>query len=170
MYFENQFIKLVALDISHLDIVHNWINNEIINESSGTRFPISKENQKNWILKTIQNKSKKKLIILNNENLEVGMVSIMNIDYRNRNAELGVYLDPDHVRKGYASMALSMLIDFGFQELNMHKLYAFIHADNKNSIRLFEKLNFSLESKHIDEIYKKGKFFANLKYSLFKEN
>jgi len=164
MYFKNNRITLVALDLKHLDQVINWINNEEISESSTSRFPVGIEQQKEWILKTVKNKSKQKLIIQNEKLENVGMVSIMNIDMRNSNAEVGVYIDPMFMRKGYAVEALKMVIDFAFKELNLFKLYANIHQDNMKSISLFEKLNFKFESKFIKEIYKKGEYTDLIRY------
>jgi len=169
-YFIGKKVSLVALDLEHTDQVLTWINNEAINSSSGIRFPNSKTEQELWVKATIQNRSKKKLIITSTDEKEVGMVSVHNIDHKNQNCEVGIYIDPNSQGKGYASEALKLVIRFAFLELNMFKVYANIHEDNTASISLFQKLGFNKEATIKKVIFKNGQFIDNLYFSLFKES
>ena len=168
IYFENESIKLVSLDMQYCEIVHKWINNEAISNSSGARFPNSLLEQKKWIENTLGSRNSKKLVILNKDKNPVGMVSIMRIDHVNNNAEVGIYIDPDSFGNGYASKALSLVINFAFLELGMHKIYACIHSDNLASTKLFEKLGFKLENVRKEFVFKEGKYIDELVYTIFR--
>ena len=49
----------------------------------------------------------------------------------------------DHAkRKGIATQAVKMMINFGFQELKRNKILAKIKDTNNASIKLFESLGF----------------------------
>jgi RimJ/RimL family protein N-acetyltransferase len=86
------------------------------------------------------------------------MISLFNIDHRNQNAEIGIYVDTAYQGKGYAKEAINILVRFGFNELNMHKLYATILDFNVNSVKLFEAAGFSPEYIKKEVHYTDGRF------------
>ena len=96
------------------------------------------------------------------------MVSLFNIDHKNQNAKIGVYIIPDYQRKGYAKEALILLLTFAFYELNMHKIYATIHDYNIPSIKLFESVGFHCEGADKEAVYSQGKFIDLHIYSIFR--
>ena len=55
-------------------------------------------------------------------------------------AEIGWYLDPDEVGKGYATEAATTLIDYGFDILKLPEIWALIHVDNAASLSLARRL------------------------------
>jgi diamine N-acetyltransferase len=46
--------------------------------------------------------------------------------------------------KGYAFSALGLIIDYCFNKLNFHQLYANIDTRNEASLQLFKKFGFSI--------------------------
>lgn len=168
-YFEGNVVGLVPFEEKHIPISREWINNEDITLYMGSRFPVGISEQKEWYKKCLKDKTKKKLIIENKHGKNVGMISLFNIDHKNQNTELGIYINSNDQGKGYAKESVKMLINFAFKELNMHKIYAFIYVGNKSSIKLFESLGFSCEYIDIDAVYSDGKFVSTCKYSIFKK-
>ena len=57
-----------------------------------------------------------------------------------REWETGWAIHPEEWGKGYATEAARHLIDWGFNELNIHRVVAFCHASNAASVRVMEKL------------------------------
>jgi RimJ/RimL family protein N-acetyltransferase len=157
-YFTGEKINLVPLEREDMPFVMKWINNEGISFYNGARFPISLHEQNTWYERTQNDKSKKKLIICNKDGFKVGMISLFNIDHRNQNAEIGIYVDTAYQGKGYAKEAINILVRFGFNELNMHKLYATILDFNVNSVKLFEAAGFSPEYIKKEVHYTDGRF------------
>jgi UDP-4-amino-4,6-dideoxy-N-acetyl-beta-L-altrosamine N-acetyltransferase len=168
-YFENNNVKIVAFEEKHIACVHHWINNEEINSNMGSRFPIGRDDQEKWYDSYKKDDTKKKLIIISN-NEEVGMVSLFDIDYKNQNSEIGVYIDPNNRHKSYAKDAIAMILNFAFNEMNMNKIYALIYDFNTSSIKLFKSLGFSYESTDKEAVYSKGDFIDIEKYSIFKRD
>jgi RimJ/RimL family protein N-acetyltransferase len=66
-------------------------------------------------------------------------------DLDNRRAELGYALGREHWGKGYMQEALRALLDYSFNELNLHRLEADVDPRNASSIRTLEKLGFRQE-------------------------
>jgi RimJ/RimL family protein N-acetyltransferase len=54
-------------------------------------------------------------------------------------------MDLDHAGKGAGTEAISRLCDYAFDQLNLHKVYAYVLAINPRARRSFEKAGFVLE-------------------------
>jgi diamine N-acetyltransferase len=101
---------------------------------------------------------------------KIGTIGLSNIDYRNQKAEYGVLIgELDEQGKGYAKEASDILIDYGFYELNLQKIYLKVFHDNKAAIRLYKKLQFKEEGLLRKEIYKNGLFKDVLVMSILRE-
>lgn len=57
-----------------------------------------------------------------------------------REWEVGWAIHPEEWRKGYATEAAWYLIDWGFKQLNIHRIVAYCHVDNAASVRVMQKL------------------------------
>lgn len=76
----------------------------------------------------------------------LGTVCIWNIDPDNHRGELGYILMKPHRGKGLMTEAIKAAIDFGFKEMNLNAITAFVNAQNKPSFQILEKLGFVREA------------------------
>lgn len=169
-YFSGVLVRLIPFEEEHIEIVREWINNEDMTLYMGTRFPVSKNEQKIWYENVCNDKTKKKLIISDVSNKNVGMISLFNIDLKNRKAEIGIYISPENQKRGYAKEAVGLMVDFAFGEMNMNKIYATIQSGNEASESLFVSVGFGYESTDIGSIYSRGAYVDTLKYTIFRED
>lgn len=79
---------------------------------------------------------------------------------------MGYAISPEFQRKGYATEAAEALVDFGFQQLRLARIYAECNAQNVASRRVMEKLGMrmvSLRAKHKEV---KGVLIDSCEYEL----
>jgi RimJ/RimL family protein N-acetyltransferase len=81
-------------------------------------------------------------------------------------ANLGYELSPDHWGRGYATEAVRAIVQFGFTELKVHRVWAWCIADNLASARVLEKLGLKLEGRLRDKEYFKGRWWDTLLYGI----
>jgi len=60
----------------------------------------------------------------------VGCCGLHYVDWRLRSAEFGIFLSPEARGKGLGKEALTLLFDFGFREMNLHKIWAEVYDNN----------------------------------------
>jgi ribosomal-protein-serine acetyltransferase len=60
-------------------------------------------------------------------------------------AEIGYWIDKDHEGKGIMTESVKALINYGFNELNLHRIQIKCDARNVRSKRIPERLGFKLE-------------------------
>ncbi|GGG33669.1 GNAT family N-acetyltransferase [Bizionia arctica] len=91
------------------------------------------------------------IIKLSSESKKVGSICLWNFSKDRKIAEVGYDLLPDFHNKGIMSEALEVVLDVGFQKLQLKTVEAFTSKYNKGSISLLEKHNFEYQKDRFDE-------------------
>jgi len=78
-------------------------------------------------------------------NKVIGNCGYMNLNHLDQTGELGIFIgDKDYWNKGYGTEALSLLIDYGFQALNLHNIWLKVYSFNERAIKVYEKIGFKV--------------------------
>jgi [ribosomal protein S5]-alanine N-acetyltransferase len=90
-------------------------------------------------------------------------------DVYRKSAEVGYFLGEEFWNKGIVTIALNLICDYGFQNLDIVRIHAGIYEHNIASQRVLEKCGFVREGVLINAVFKQEKFlnevrFAKLKY------
>ncbi|WP_054022962.1 GNAT family N-acetyltransferase [Bacillus sp. FJAT-28004] len=75
----------------------------------------------------------------------IGSCGYNSLDIENAKAEIGYDIAKSFWGRGYASEAISSLLDYAFSSLKMNRIEAKVEPENVNSIKLLQKLNFTFE-------------------------
>lgn len=78
------------------------------------------------------------------KNILLGIVSFSNINFDDSSAYLDLYYNCES-EKIYKKMALSLLLQFAFEELLLHKIYWNFSDDDKWQIEVFQQFDFPFE-------------------------
>lgn len=83
-----------------------------------------------------------------------------------RQAEMGYTLSRAYHRQGYGHEAISTLLDYSFQTLNLHRIFAIADCRNQASIGLLEKLGLRREAHFIQNFWFKGEWANEYLYAI----
>jgi RimJ/RimL family protein N-acetyltransferase len=87
-------------------------------------------------------------VLIKETNQWIGNVRIFNWHPHHRTAELSfLFFDQSHWNKGYATEAVSALIEFAADNLGVRKIYGDFYEPNLFSGKLFIKLGFEVEGR-----------------------
>lgn len=104
------------------------------------------------------------LAIANGDDLLVGFVRIGLGAHHS--GELGYAVRADDWAKGYATEAATLMLDFGFGTLGLHRIQAACGPDNRPSQRMLAKLGFTPEGRIRDHVFTNGAWRDSLLYSI----
>jgi diamine N-acetyltransferase len=170
---QGNFIKLRALEPEDLEFLFQIENNEIFWEVSHTQTPFSKFVLKNYLENAhldIYETKQLRLIIEEKSNAnKVGMIDLFDFNPQHKRAGIGILIHPDSQQKGFASEALSILIQYAFTHLHLHQLFANILTDNEKSLQLFMKYSFKKVGIKKEWIFSEGKMKDEILFQLIKE-
>jgi len=88
---------------------------------------------------------------------------------RDRRAELGYWLAQPAWGHGFATEAATVVIDFGFRELGLARIYAQVIADNRASLRVLDKLGMVNEGVKRQHVVKARRLHDVVLYGLLRE-
>lgn len=99
----------------------------------------------------------------------IGSCCFWNFDHESHSAELGYELHPAHWHKGIMTEALPPVLDYGFDEIGLHRIEACPLTDNTPSRNLLLKLGFKYEGDLRQRHLFRGHFIDLLYYSVLRE-
>lgn len=80
----------------------------------------------------------------------LGSVTLWNFNDEKTEADIGYELFPIHQGYGYVTEAVTSIIEYATQHLQLQKIIAVTIEKNTKSIRLLEKFNFNLDVRNPD--------------------
>lgn len=93
-------------------------------------------------------------------------IHFLETDLENMQVEIGYTLNKNYRGKGYATEALTKVIDYLINDLNKHRIIASIDPTNTDSIRLIERLGFRKEAHFIKSLFFHGEWVDDLIYAI----
>jgi RimJ/RimL family protein N-acetyltransferase len=99
----------------------------------------------------------------------VGAIHVQECDLRNGTFRYGISIFPPHRGKGYASEAIRLVLRHYFRERRYQKCTIEVYSFNAASIRLHERLGFTLEARLRRMTYTQGAFHDSLTYGITRE-
>lgn len=106
------------------------------------------------------------VIIEQLSNQLIGDIGVHFLVSENSQAEIGYTLDKRFRGNGYATEALSVIIDYLITSLNKHRIIASIDPANIDSIKLVERLGFRKEAHFVESLFFNGKWVDDLVYAI----
>lgn len=93
-------------------------------------------------------------VVLKKENKIIGNVGFNNISKYAKHGEIGICINPKYWGNNLALELGQVLIDYGFNELNLEYIYAITYEDNIYSQKALKNLNF-IHEKDFNKRFKK---------------
>lgn len=169
--FENNKIKLRKLSVGDYSTYHDWRNDIEVMQSTSPQLDIYTLEETEQFISMIASQSNAKgyMIEYKETKKTVGIVSLINIDYKNRSAECIIDIgSKDMWGKGIGTDAMSLILEFAFSELNLHRVYLQVFDFNKRAINLYEKIGFTHDGKFREALYRTGKWHDIVIMSILK--
>jgi RimJ/RimL family protein N-acetyltransferase len=89
----------------------------------------------------------------------VGNIKIGPINWVHRCAEFGILIgEKDCWGKRYGCEASSLMLDYAFRRLNLHKITLGVHAEHVGAIQAYKRVGFCEEGRLHEAVFLEGKY------------
>ncbi|MCB2312823.1 GNAT family N-acetyltransferase [Clostridium tagluense] len=105
-------------------------------------------------------------VVLKQNNILIGACGIHVTNINNKEGSIGYCYDKQYWGNGYASESSDAIINFGFEKLNLHRIFATCHPDNIASAKVMEKIGMIKEGRLREHKLQKGKWRDSFLYSI----
>ena len=160
-------IKFAPLDRKHIDIFLKWFNDPEITQYLQMYKPITRDWEEEWFsaLKQKEDMVHFSILLLDQENPEkiIGNCAIHNINPRNRKCTCGITIgEKEYQSKGYGTEAMKMLVEYGFNTLNINRIELSVWDFNIRAYKSYQKVGFVEEGRRRESRYHNGKYYDEI--------
>lgn len=166
---ENLYLSPMMMDDAPLYV--KWLNDYRVTDGIGkTKDVTTLENEIEYLQEVTKNGNYNFGIVTKENEELIGTCSLMNIKQVDQTAELGIFIGEEEARgKGYGTEAIKMIMDYGFNTLNLHTIYLGVYSFNEEAIACYKKVGFKEAGRIREAKYHNGKRYDDIKMDILKE-
>jgi diamine N-acetyltransferase len=172
-------LRFRGIDRDDLRIFVEWINDPEILQGIGVYLPYSMTDEEEWFEKMRQRPAEEHNLAIEvkaptQEGDEetwklIGSCGFFNLDLRNSSSEFGIMIgEKSYWNQGYGTEAVHMLVQLGFNTLNLNRIYLRVLGTNPRAIRAYEKAGFTHEGLQRQAEFRDGRYIDMLVMSILR--
>jgi RimJ/RimL family protein N-acetyltransferase len=169
---EGREVRIRAIEKRDIDEIMKWINDPEVKSNLLMRYPVSQYQEERWIETALatDNQRNKTFALETKDGVYLGGIGLQKIDWENSNAEVGIVIGKkEYWNKGYGTDAMLAILDFAFNQMNLHRVYLRVFEFNQRGIRSYEKCGFQKEGVLRQDRYRQGRYYNTIMMGILKE-
>lgn len=167
---ESKSIILRAIEKTDLEVLREWRNNPLLRSYFREHKEISFQDQLFWYDHTVVPKDKTLMYAIEDRKSHslIGACGLCYIDWLRRSADLSIYIgwQDIYLDDVMAVESAQILIDYGFGEIGLHRIWAEVYSHDTKKQDFFQSLGFTLEGRLRESHWSDGKWLDSLYYGL----
>lgn len=172
IFLQGNSIYLRALNEKDIEGNYRlWLNNpEITKFNSHGRFPMTPEKMLQFIQSALQSNTSLVMAVVDKKNdAHIGNISLQSVNWVDRNAEIAFLLgEKSFWGKGLMLEAGKLMINHGFNSLNLHRIYCGTSSENIGMQKLAEKLGMTKEGVRKEALFNNGAYHDVIEFGILK--
>lgn len=165
-------VRICPCEMEDFLKTRSWINDDYMREMTINRKIVTEFEQKMFYENIINDST---YLLLKIETIKdekfIGCGGLKKIDNINQNAELWIYIgEKDYRGIGLGYEATELILKYGFEWLNLNKIYLEVSAKNDSAIKMYKKIGFKKEGELKEHKYLKGQFVDLIILSISKRD
>ena len=166
-------VFLRSAERDDLPLFVEWLTDARTTRTLALRTPMSLAMEEGWYerLLEIQGREMWHFVICRAaDRRPIGTAGLHDVDLVNGSASLGIAIgDPDDTGHGHGTDALHALVDFGFGELRLERIWLDVYAYNERAHRVYERVGFVHEGTLRHGLYREGTFHDVERMSILRD-
>ena len=152
-----------------------WLNDfEVTDYTGRSAYITTLEGEKKYFEENIDKNYNFFIVTLDNDKL-IGTVGLENYDAINRTATLGIFIgDKEYRSQGYGAEAIKLILDYGFNYLNLNNIKLDLMSFNERALKCYQKCGFKEYGRRRKCKFINGKCYDTIEMDIlaeeFKEN
>ncbi|HNB53667.1 MAG TPA: GNAT family protein [Anaerolineales bacterium] len=156
-------IRLRKLEKADLPQFVTWINDPDVRAGIGMYLPFSQAEEDHWYDKMLQRPPAEHTLAVEIREGEswrvIGSTSLFDFDWRVRKAEFGIMLGDKSIwNQGYGTEVTRLMLQHGFETLNLNRIELKVFSTNPRAQRAYEKAGYLLEGIQRQANFRNGQY------------
>jgi RimJ/RimL family protein N-acetyltransferase len=154
-----------------------WLDDPEVRRHLALVYPMSVVLEEKWFEEQLKAEPALQALVIEAERVggeaawnAVGVIGFHAIDWRSRAGELGLFIGEKTLwNAGYGTDATRTLVQWGFRELNLNRVFLRVFEDNAAAIRCYEKIGFRHEGRLRQDRFQDGRYLDTLVMGLLRD-
>lgn len=158
-----------SIEKEDLFLLQKWRNDEKLRRYFREHREFSAQQKLDWYNKMVKD-DRSYMFMLEHNQESVGVAGLTYVDWINRHADVHFYIGKDSkwIDDKYAPNSIDIILDYGFNTINMNKLWAEIYEIDTKKLSFFQDLGFKVDATLREHYYYNGKYYTSYILSLLK--
>ena len=166
-------VRLRAIERQDLPLFVAWLNDPEVRQNLLVNIPLSQAQEDGWFERTLTRSLEEQPLGIEVRTPEgwrlVGNCSFFDLDWRNRCCEIGIFIGvKEFWGRGYGTQVMRLMLNYGFNTLNLNRVYLRVYESNPRGIRCYEKAGFRHEGRLRQAIFQDGRYIDLLMMSVIR--
>lgn len=155
---EGTYVYLRKMTIEDTDDIVRWRNSDGVRKNFIYQELFTRESHLNWITNMVETGKVVQMMICDKEtNRAIGSAYIRDIDRKHQKGEYGLFIGEEIRRgKGIGREVTHLMLEYGFTELGLHRIYSRVLEDNVVSVKSALRGGLKREGLAIDDVCLNG--------------
>ena len=165
-----EMIYLSPRNSEDVEVFTEWLNDFETTDYIGRSCMLfTLEAEKKYLEENTNAEATFSIIDMKKEKM-IGVVGIENIDHIKRKGTLGIFIgDKDYRGNGYGTEAIRLVLDFGFNYLNLNNIKLDVLEFNKRAISCYKKCGFKEYGRRRQSEFLNGKYYDTIEMDILAE-
>ena len=149
----------------------SWLNDpEVTRYTETGTFPTTAEDLENYYRSVTGSKNDVMLAVVDKKSgRHIGNVKLGPIQWVHRRATFGILIgEKDFWGKGVGLEATRLMVEYGFQRLNLHRIDLGVFAEHEAAVRCYEQAGFKIEGRMREDLFLDGEYKDRLRMGLLR--
>lgn len=161
LHLETESLHLQPYQIDQASQVKELAGDEAVAATTFVPHPYRQEEAEEWIRSHSDwienNKAYPLAMVLKSTGELVGTMTLR-VDSKHRKGELAYWVGKPYWGQGYATQAAKRIMEFGFESLNLHRIWSAAMTTNPASAKVMQKAGLSYEGTLKEDIFHWGEY------------
>ena len=176
-FLEGERVALKQMETREVEklseLIVKWVNDGLVTYYMFTgQQPKNQEQIKQEINKQLSEDNDIVFLVLDKETSKpIGYAGLYEINQSSRKAEFRILIgEIDFWGKGLGTEITELLVYYGFDRLNLNRIYLGFTADNQAAKRAYEKSGFQYEGTLKQDIYRNSQYYDSARMAILRDD
>ena len=163
-------IYLSPRNSEDVEIFTEWLNDFETTDYTGRSGILTTLDSERKYLQENASPEANFVIVTLNSNKMIGTVGLEQINHINRKATLGIFIgDKEYRSKGYGTEAIRLILDYGFNYLNLNNIKLDLMEFNERALKCYQKCGFKEYGRRRKCNFLNGKYYDTISMDILAE-
>lgn len=165
---QGQRVVLRPIEKEHLPNYVRWFADADVLQYFGSYLPMNLADEESWYEAQRQNPAVVNFAI-EVAGQHIGGTGFFSVDNRHQRAEVGLFIgEKSFWNQGLGQDVLNTMVAYGFDYLNLHRIYLRVFPENERAVAAYEKVGFVHEGRFRQTEWRHGRWHDLLYMSILR--